>query len=320
MHDLSFIIPIRVDSDDRINNCLAILRFLTTHFPAAEIQLVEQDTVSRTAQVVAAYPSVCHDFELNTERFNKARAVNKGALAASRALICMCDSDILLHPEAIRTACAILRQKRGRIVIPHNRIFVDISAAMKSEMMDSYDLDQYGTIRRFSDVPRRGDVTSRDCNGGIFLAEKQTLLLGGGLNTKMVSYGWEDTEFIRRFDRLGYYTTMLPRYNLVHLDHHRGADSRINEMFDVNKAEFDKVNAMPRARLEAYVESDLDIAPEALRQLRPGLRRRQALANSLHLQFVRHVLNKIQVRLQTYGIAAVLRSIPGFRRLRGLGN
>ena len=320
MDDLSFIIPIRVDSEDRINNCLAIVRFITTHFPGAEIQLIEQDTVTKTAQVIAAYPMVRHDFELNAARFNKARAVNKGVLNTARALICMCDSDILLHPDAIHRACTILRKKRGRIVIPHNRIFMDISGTMKSEMVAGYDLDRYGRIRRFSDVPRRSDVTARDCNGGIFLAERETLLLGGGLNAKMVSYGWEDTEFIRRFDRLGYYTTMLPAYNLVHLDHHRGADSRINEMFDVNKAEFDKVNAMSRAQLEQYVESDLDIAPVALKARRPQFRRRQSFANLLHLQYAFHLLNKIQIKLQTNGTTAVLRNAPGLRRLRGLGS
>ena len=50
MDDLSFIIPIRVDSDDRINKCVTILRFITRYFPAAEIQLREQDMVSELAR------------------------------------------------------------------------------------------------------------------------------------------------------------------------------------------------------------------------------------------------------------------------------
>ena len=318
MDDLSFIIPIRVDSEDRINNCLAILRFITRYFPGAQVQLIEQDTVSKTGRIVAAFPLVQHTFELNSGRFNKARAVNQGVLGSARALICMCDTDILLHPDAIRQACARLRAQRGRVVIPHNRICIDVSGAMKDEIVAEGDLDRYGKVRRFRDVPRRKDANARDCNGGIFLAARETLLLGGGVNSKMISYGWEDTEFVRRFDRLGYYTILLPEFNLLHLEHQRGADSRVNEMFDINKAEFEKVNAMPRKQLEQYVDSELDIAPPDLKRQRPNLRRRQLLANRLRFGFVRHLLNKIRIRLQIYGATEILRHAPVIRRWRGL--
>jgi len=307
MKDLSFIIPIRVDTEDRVDNCLTILRFLQLHFPEAEVLLMEQDAETKTDRIIEEFPAVRRNFECNPGRFSKSLAVNNGVELSTRSLICMCDTDILLHPDAIRRACKILRTRMGRVVVPHNRIFVDVSGEMRQEIAASLDMEKYGKVRRFADAPIGKDVVTRDCNGGIFLAEKEVLQLAGGLNRKMISYGWEDTEFIRRLDKLGYYTFMLADYNLVHLDHRRGTDSRINEMFDVNRAEFEKINAMSRDQLQSYVETDLDIAPDQLRVSRPALRRRQAFMNFLALQWLVHVLNKIRVNVQINGISKFLR-------------
>lgn len=307
MKDLSFIIPIRVDTEDRIENCLTVLRFIQLHFTESEVLLMEQDSEPHTSKIVESFPWVRRNFEINQGRFSKSRAVNEGVALSTRPLICVCDTDILLHPDAIRQSCKILRQDRGRVVIPHNRIFVDVSGALKVEISNSLDMDKYGKVRRFSDAPVTSDNTTRDCSGGIFLAEKKVLLLSGGLNKKMVSYGWEDTEFIRRLDKLGQYTFMLPQYNLVHLDHRRGTDSRVNEMFDVNRAEFEKINAMSKAQLELYIETDLDIASDADREKRPSFRKRQALVNIITLQKLAHFLNKVQVNLQINGMATFFR-------------
>lgn len=203
----------------------------------------------------------------------------------------------------------MLRARTGSVVIPHNRIFLDVSGTFKAEISSALDLDRFGKVRRFSDAPVRDDVAPRDCNGGIFLAEKSVLQLAGGLNKKMISYGWEDTEFIRRLDKLGYYTFMLPAFNLVHLDHRRGTDSQINEMFDINRAEFEKINAMNRFQLQAYVETDLDIAPEQEWTRRSALHRRLAIANVLGFRRAAHVINKIWVNFQINGAEKFLRKL-----------
>lgn len=314
MKDLSFIIPIRVDTEDRIDNCLTVLRFIQSHFPDSEVLLMEQDSEPRTTKIVTTFPWVRRSFETNPGRFSKSRAVNEGVALSTRPLICMCDTDILLHPDAIRQACKMLRRGLGRVVIPHNRIFMDVSGALKAEISESLNMEKYGKVRRFSDAPVRPDNATRDCNGGIFLAEKKVLLLSGGLNKKMISYGWEDTEFIRRLDKLGQYTFMLPKYNLVHLDHRRGTDSRINEMFDINRAEFVKVNAMTRLQLERYVETDLDIAKNNDSLGRSAFRKRQNYINAVRLQLFAHILNKVHVYIQINGLKKFIRKFSHARQ------
>jgi len=307
MIDMTFIIPIRVDTEDRIYNCLTILRFLNQYFPQSEILLMEQDAEIRTDRITEAFPLVRRDFALNSGRFSKSVAVNTGIALSTRELICMCDTDILLHPDALLRAAEMLRKRSTIVVIPHNRIFLDVSGELRSEISSTLDMEKYGRVRKFSEVPIRSGLASRDCNGGIFVARKEILQLEGGLNKKMISYGWEDTEFIRRLDKLGYYTFMLPQFNLVHLEHRRGPDSQVNEMYDINRLEFEKINSMNRHQLQLYVESELDIAPAQDRVRRSLIRRRQSLVNILTFQWLAHVINKVNVNLQINGVSKFLR-------------
>lgn len=309
MKDMSFIIPIRVDNEERVDNCSTILRFLHMHFPQSEVLLIEQDAKIRTQSIIESFPAVRRSFELNPGKFSKSLAVNRGIALSTRELICMWDADILVHPGALRRAADMLRSGIGRVVIPHNRIFLDVSGALKDEISSSFEMEKYGRVRRFSDVPVRADLAWRECHGGIFVGQKEVLKLTGGLNKKMISYGWQDIEFLRRLDKLGYYSFMLPDFNLVHLDHPRGPDSHANEMYDINRAEFEKVNGMSRRQLQSYVETDLDIAEAQDRALRSSLRRRQALMNLLTMQWLAHVVNKVLVHVQINGVSRLLRRL-----------
>lgn len=302
MNDLTFIIPIRVDSEDRLNNCHAILRFLTSSFPDSEILLIEQDETSKTDQIVSDFPSVKKLFVFNAGRFSKSNAINLGILSAKRDFICMYDTDVLIHPEAMSKAVSILRRRISRVVIPFNLICVDVSGASKAMLASSLDIERYGRIMNLLHLPTNGDLTARIVNGGIMVADREVLLLEGGYNKKMISYGWEDTEFLKRFDKLGYYSLLLSDYNLVHLDHKRGTDSQINEMYEHNRLECEKVAAMDRKLLQRYVETDLDISlpNESIR--RNKLRQRQALTNLFLMQRLAHLLNKVLVYVQVLGL------------------
>src|SRR5271155_266520 len=100
MREVSFAIPIRVDTPDRLENCGAILRFLTAHFPQSEIQLIEQDVHTRTPTLRAAFPGVVWHFELNDKHFSRGAAINTGLLKSTRPYVCAYDTDILVDPAA----------------------------------------------------------------------------------------------------------------------------------------------------------------------------------------------------------------------------
>lgn len=306
MADLTFIIPIRVDTEDRIHNCSTVLRFLEKNFPLSEVLLIEQADVSCTDDLASHFANVKKFFDHNTGRFSRSNAMNLGISLATRPYICMYDSDILIHPMAIYRSVMILKSRITRIVIPFNMIFADVSGKLKEEISKNLDVGRFGRISSLAAIPDNADLKIRILNGGILLADRNVIALEGGFNKKMISYGWEDTEFFKRFDKLGYYSFMLSEFSLVHLDHRRGPDSKINEMYDINRQEFEKVIAMNRKQLRKYVETDIDIALSEERIGRPALRKRQAMSNILFVQKLTHLANKIRIHVQVYGLGNFL--------------
>jgi hypothetical protein len=312
VHDLSFVIPIRVDTPDRLENCGAILRFLTRYFPDSEIQLVEQDLHTQTGSLREMFPHVVWHFEADAGYFSRGRAINTGLLKATRRVVCAYDTDILIDPRALRTSCKLILENRWPIVIPFNLIFVEVSGERRAALIDSLDIQGLCAITRLSHVPRQPEIASRILSGAIMACDRETVLMEGGYNRKMVSYGWEDIEFFKRFEKLGYYSYMLSSFNLIHLDHRRGPDSRVNEMYDVNKREFDRVVRMSPAELRAYVDTELALSPSEL-GARSHRRRRQASTNLLRLRRPVHFVNKVATHLRINGAGKLLgRLVPAW--------
>jgi GT2 family glycosyltransferase len=164
-------------------------------------------------------------------------------------------------------------------------------------------------IRHLADVPKHPDIGSRILSGAIMVCDRDLAVMEGGYNRKMISYGWEDIEFFKRFEKLGYYSYMLSGFNLIHLDHRRGPDSRINAMYEVNQREFERVLDMSVAQLQSYVEDEIAIVAGVEGSLRRRLRRRRALANWITLRHTVHATNKAATVWRVNGTQALLRRV-----------
>jgi hypothetical protein len=309
MRDLSFVIPIRVDTPDRLENCETILRFLQMHFPQSEIQLVEQDVTTQTAALRSAFPQVVWHFEFNDRHFSRGGAINTGLLRSTRSIVCAYDTDILVNPEALRRSAVLIDEGRWPIVIPFNLIFVELSGALRKSVIDDLGISGLSNISNLSEVPRHPEIASRVLSGAIMMCDRELVIMEGGYNRKMISYGWEDIEFFKRFEKLGYYSCMLHEFNLIHLDHRRGPDSRVNEMYKLNQAEFDKVLKMPQSELRSYVEKELLIAPSLDPDTRRRVRKRRAVGNLLKLRWAAHKTNKAATMWRIHGARGVVKQL-----------
>ena len=101
-NDLAFIIPLRIDSADRVRNLRIILRYLAHSFAGAEIILVENAPIS-PCQAIAANAQAKYIFMCKPGSFSKTRTINAALVATSGQIICVYDADMLTPPAAIRT-------------------------------------------------------------------------------------------------------------------------------------------------------------------------------------------------------------------------
>ncbi|WP_373715407.1 galactosyltransferase-related protein [Roseateles sp.] len=256
---VAFVVPMRVDGPDRHWNLKSTLGFLTRNCPDADILVVEQDVTSQIQDVLAMYPQVRHLLQLNAGSFKKAEAVNAGACDTDRRYICIYDTDVLIAPQAIAAALHAMERRGWRIALPFNHIFLDVRGSLRTRLGEQGVIAGYDQICRLELAGSIPESTPRFLGGGICIIQREIFLAEGGLNKKMVSYGWEDTELIKRFDILGYPVLRIPGFNLIHLDHARGVDSKPNQHFATNEQEFRKVSAMSREELQKYVVTDLSL-------------------------------------------------------------
>ena len=199
------------------------------------------------------------------------------------------------------------------IVIPFNLIFVELSGARRKRLINDLDLTGLSRIACLADVPADPEISSRVLSGAIMLCDKDLAVREGGYNRKMISYGWEDIEFFKRFAKLGYYSYTLRAFNLIHLDHRRGPDSRVNEMYEINRLEFERVLKMPIAELQRYVDKDLRIGADIDLDVGNRWSGKRPTNRWIDLRRVSHVINRILTIWQINGTSSIFRRAFRFR-------
>jgi len=258
MNAFTFLLPVRIDNEDRYSNLNTSLKFLTSNFPDSQILLIEDAPTKKCDKLKKNY-SIQYFFRKNNQNFSRSGNINFGLLKATRPFFVIWDVDCLIKPEQMHKAYRILSAEKAQIVLPHNEIFVNIKGKLKEQVASTLNLNY---VPYFKSIPRsytKPNIEIYPIPSGIVLFKRETLICIGGFNKKMISYGWEDIEILKRAKKLGIYYFNLPGGNIIHLDHQRGTDSKVNEHYERNKAEFHKVLSMKKQTLISYINKELSL-------------------------------------------------------------
>lgn len=255
--EISFVIPIKIDSQDRLENLNFICNYLINRYINSQIIIVECDKAS-TLSCFAEKLELEYYF-LNSERFSKTRAINLGLIKSNKTLICIWDADMIASPSAISQGIGILQKGNINLVIPHNQIFVNIKNELRNDFLQNFKdgVSYFHSINKFSKNSSNENIDIYKCHGGFILTLKSTLQSVGGFNYLMTSYGWEDSEILLRFKKLGLNYCFIKDYSAIHLDHFRGEDSKIGDFYEQNFSEYNRVKSKSYTELFSYSTSTL---------------------------------------------------------------
>jgi GT2 family glycosyltransferase len=296
MKKLSFILPVRIDGDDRMRNLLLCIEFLNLHFKFSEIIIVENDSKAKLKNLSKKY-NIEYLFIENESRFSKSQTSNLGVLHSSRKFIALYDADVIIDPEAIYRSVAILDKNQKKVIIPHNSVFVNVKGKKKEEILNKLD---YVSIPYYKSPKRKNtdpDIELYTHLSGIVLFNREMLIMEGGFNKKMISYGWEDNEVLKRLQKIGYYYYCLKEFNLIHLDHNRGEDSKQNEYYMKNKEEYERIIHKSRKELVNYIDDELVIDSRLTKKQKQTFRHKQQIMNLLTFQFFQFWFMKIYIHV-----------------------
>lgn len=223
----TFIIPIRIESADRMRNVLTGLIFLLENFNTTII-VKEVDTNSVFKSHVLPQLQECFDnldnlihiFEESDDPvFYRMKILNEMISMAKTDVVINSDCDILLPIESYLNSYELILSKNADVVYPYGdgnyqkQVFADDE--LVSEFL-SNDFD-------FSILEKKSKIWTSDF-GWIQFFNRRVYVEGGMENENFKGSSPEDKERFFRFTTLGYNVVRLNKF-IYHLEHSRGRNS-----------------------------------------------------------------------------------------------
>lgn len=242
--DITFITPVKIDSEERINNLDFCVNYITQRLKAPHI-VIEQDIFNNVPNVIKANGYEYLHIKDDAGYFYKTRLINTAMARVRTPLVCIYDADVYILEGSFAAAVKQLTENSDiHFIIPHTGIFYDIP--------NFFSLDYNFRVDKLA--PR--DLTKLHDNspGGAFLARNNTLLQIGGYNENMKSWGYEDDEIIARAAIYGY-PVVRPKvhFHCYHFHHYRGVNSSsCNPYCRDNLAELERIKKMTHKELLSH--------------------------------------------------------------------
>lgn len=247
LSDVTFVIPLYVESEDRLRNLEIVLRFIARHFRTHV--LVVEDTgkgTGGTAKNIAAGLGFEHMAigDNDTPYFHKTWMVNRGIQKSTTPMVVVHDSDIAMNRLQYVLARDAIRDGSDA-AFPYNGTFIDTPSENFGAFAESLDIVALDPLAPGNDFP---GITGY---GGAVFFSRHAFDTSGGFNETIVAWGLEDREMIERLEKLG----MSARRGdgpLFHLRHVRTVNSNETHPFwAANVRILDEIRDMDRAALAA---------------------------------------------------------------------
>ena len=229
MKNLTFLMPCRIESDDRLRNIITSISYLTHHFPESKIIVKENDNKSVFREKALPYiekhfnmklENLTHIFEYDEDIFfHKTKILNDLLLESKTEVVYNYDVDHILPVSSYRTAYNMITQQGFDSVYCYGvgvyQFHVDYSEdLLNSFMASNFDLNVLTNYCRLgTSVMGWGQMIRRQSEINSYM-----------WNENFMSWGAEDCEFLYRIQVLGLKVGRVNDYG-YHLEHSRTFNS-----------------------------------------------------------------------------------------------
>lgn len=256
-HDLennfTFIIPVKIDCENRKTNLESVIEFIGDNFVNYEIIISEQDEFSKLN-----LKKQKHVFDQNLSNYHKTKCVNLATKLITTEFGCMYDSDYIVTPNSLFHCFNKLKQGYD---FAHPSIGMNIYFNKQHTALffknKKFPLHDQITYHHFFDPAHYP--------GLCFMFNVKSYFEVGLENENFITWGFEDHERFIRIEKLNKKTYYSPACG-YHLWHPRKSDfyykvkfidDKIVEYFNNQKQkdELIKVFQMSKDELKNYIES-----------------------------------------------------------------
>ena len=249
LENITIIIPLRIDSEERRTNLDAALDYLLS-FTGINVMLLEADTEQKYVNK-NDYSGLTYKFvEDNDPIFYRTRYLNRMLYNVKTPVAGIWDSDVIVPMEqvveAVRNCLA-----GDALCYPFDGRFYAVSDSLSRIYKETRNFDTLSL-----NESQHWLMHGRYSVGGAFTVSVERYLSAGGENEHFYGWGPEDTERRERIYNLVLKVSRVAGC-LYHLHHPRGMNSNFanRERAIANRREYLKICRMNRQELEEYIST-----------------------------------------------------------------
>lgn len=256
MYDLTFLIPTRIESEDRLRNIISSVSYLLRHIPAKVIvkEVSDRETFKFRAipeiRKHANIDNLTYLFEENRDPlFCKSKVLNDLIVASNTKVVANYDADCILPITSYHQAYNSINDDYVDIVYPYGcgiyQWRTEYNMDIYSDFVDSLD----------TSVLDKNKTLSNSTIGWTQFINRQKYIDCYMMNENFVSWGCEDDEFYYRMSILGNRIARIDNY-VYHLEHSRTHNSWFsNPNFNNNWQLWNTLKKFDKDQLISYYEN-----------------------------------------------------------------
>lgn len=261
LSDLTFLFHVRLDTDERIKNIQNVLNFHRKHCKNFKCVFVEDDKESKLPKYISLQNDDQYTFIKNDSVWNKCKSFNRGIKQAKTDFIAFHDLDVIIHPSQFVESVKQLKDNPNYgLVYPYSGLFLCVNNMIKNIFASTL---EYNDLAKY--YPKSLAVNYYDGNvlvgstnsvGGCVVGNKDNVIKANGYNPNFIGWGYEDNEFPKRVNVLGFPVVRLTEMPLWHMPHD-GPGSSLkadNPYYEHNRQVVTLVEHSTKKELQEYIK------------------------------------------------------------------
>ena len=254
LSEATFIIPIRIESTDRLRNVITSTAFLLENFDTNIIikevdseSIFQRDALPVLKDILDVDVNVQHIFEKSDEPlFHRQKVLNEMIMEAETEIVVNYDCDVLLPLDSYHEAYQSLLHHTHDVIYPYGQGMYQKQVKATDEVVSKFlETSDYKYLDEFSNL-HTSDF------GWVQFFNREVYIKGGMENENFRAYSPEDKERFYRFTTLDYNVGRINNY-VYHLEHARGENSWFSNPHMVsNMQEWEKIQTMNKEQLLEY--------------------------------------------------------------------
>lgn len=227
LKDCTFIIPIRIESEDRLRNVITVLCFLVSNFDTNIIvkevdttSVFEEEALPQIKEFCGDISSINHIFEQSDDPlFLREKILNEMLVQTTTKVVVNYDIDVLFDPQVYLEAYRRIMEDECDMVYPYGEGPWQYRVKATDEVVSEF-LNEDFNFKILQDVSWIDNAGE----GWVQFLSRDVYFEAGMENENFMGSAPDDFEREYRFRTLGYRVHRLENH-ICHLEHSRGMNS-----------------------------------------------------------------------------------------------